>query len=102
MLSQEELKQSMNKHLASLIVEQLSVNMETRMQKQWDTVVFELASTRKSNESLKKTVVELREALRRLETGLQRWEAKGRDSEETRLLKLETLQKLSKYLEDWK
>ena len=57
MLSQEELKQSMDKHLAGLIVEQLAAHMEQRMQEQWDTVVFELASNRKTNEALKKTLV---------------------------------------------
>lgn len=102
MLSEEKLQESVNTHIAKLLAKQVMEQLREDLQNQWDMVIFELASTRKSLEQVKKQLVTQEQHNTRFEEAMQQLEAKGKGDEETRQLKQETLKKLGVYLDTWR
>lgn len=54
MLSAEKMQTSINMKVAELIVEQLADSLKNELQEQWNKVISELVSTKKSNIQLEK------------------------------------------------
>ena len=52
MLSKEKMEQTINTAIVDTLVEQLALYLETRLKEHWDKIIFELATTRKSNYKL--------------------------------------------------
>ncbi len=67
MMSKEKLQESMDAHYSRLVAEQLACLFTEKFQRQWDTVVEELANTRRTNEYTKEALAAMAQSNRRLE-----------------------------------
>jgi len=67
MLSKEKMEQTINAAIVELLVEQLALYLEIRLKEHWNKIIYELASTRKSNYKLIEAFNEVINSNRRLE-----------------------------------
>ncbi len=84
MFSKEDFEFNVNSKIAEMIVERLALLLQSRMQDQWNRVVFELASTRKTMERTKEALAQtnkLSNQIQKLTEQLQR------DTQKTRSLR---------------
>jgi 6-pyruvoyl-tetrahydropterin synthase len=82
MLSKEKLLEAVDTYIVELMAEQICAYIRKDLQEQWDKVIVELVSTRKSNEYLKESVAELQRNNVRLERLFEQFEAKTKLDEE--------------------
>jgi len=75
LISEEELRKSVNAHVANLLAEQVYRRLKEDLQIQWNNVISELAATRKTSEHMKKALIESQAQLARMETLLNQKEA---------------------------
>lgn len=71
MLSDEQLHKSVNTHIAELLADQVMNRLQETLASQWESIVFELASTRRINEQLKTALQSMQQYCQRLEALVQ-------------------------------